>query len=127
MKSLMGRLWEEGKISITLRGKKNYNYNGTKMRSSWEVLFAAWLDSNSLEWEYEPKVFFYKDKNGRNRRYLPDFWVPQWGCFVEVKAQWAIDRPDCPALTKKRAVEAAGFPMRFVMNEEIETMKKEVA
>lgn len=50
-------------------------------RSSWERAFAAYLDSKLIEWNYEPKSF--QLQNGKF--YLPDFHVPAWGAYVEVK------------------------------------------
>lgn len=45
-------------------------YNGIRMRSRLEASFAQWLDSLSLEWEYEPMC--YANETGQ---YLPDFIV----------------------------------------------------
>jgi len=52
-----------------------------KMRSSWEVVFARWLDDNNEPWEYEPKIFIL----GKAVRYTPDFFLPARGVHVEVK------------------------------------------
>lgn len=45
-------------------------YKGIKMRSRLEAGFAAFLDSRSLVWEYEPSAF--ANEHGQ---YLPDFVV----------------------------------------------------
>lgn len=45
-------------------------YNGIKMRSRTEALYAAALDRAGLEWQYEPSAF--ADASGQ---YLPDFLV----------------------------------------------------
>lgn len=60
-----------------------YEHGGTriKMRSSWEVVFARWLDDNGEPWEYEPKCFAL----GKAMRYTPDFFLPARGLWVEVK------------------------------------------
>jgi len=39
---------------------KWHKYNGKKFRSSWEVIFAKWLDKKGLTWQYEPKRFFFE-------------------------------------------------------------------
>lgn len=77
-------------------------YNGVKMRSRLEARFAAWMDSQSWEWVYEPECFA-SDQG----QYLPDFEVlaptPQvwmddgikdWGgrLFIEVKPTLAHHR-----------------------------------
>jgi hypothetical protein len=64
-------------------------YNGIKMRSRLEAGFAAWLDQNQFDWEYEPCAFASEDG-----QYLPDFrlnnvfatWSPKPVTFyVEIK------------------------------------------
>lgn len=52
-----------------------------KMRSSWEVVFARWLDDNDEPWEYEPKCFVLE----KAVRYTPDFFLPARGLWIEVK------------------------------------------
>lgn len=51
------------------------------MRSSWEVVFANWLDANDEPWEYEPQVFALSG----SMRYVPDFYLPLRSLWVEVK------------------------------------------
>lgn len=51
------------------------------MRSSWEVVFARWLDSHGEPWLYEPRVFML----AKATRYVPDFFLPQRDIWVEVK------------------------------------------
>lgn len=66
-----------------------YTYRGTKMRSSWEVDYAAYLDVLALEkkimrWDYEPERFLL----GKKCSYLPDFRVitNDYGLvYIEVK------------------------------------------
>ena len=62
---------------------KNIEYKGVKLKGSWELLFAQWLDKNSIEWKHEAKAFEY-EWNG-SRLYFPDFYLPQLDLYVEVK------------------------------------------
>ena len=66
------RLYKEGKRKTILVGNKwkKIKYKGYQMRSSWEVVFAKWLNKNKLEWKYEPKIFQCK-----TIKYIPDFYV----------------------------------------------------
>lgn len=57
------------------------DYRGTEFRSSLEANWAATLDSLSIEWEYEPKTFTLPSGEG----YLPDFYLPKVGTWIEVK------------------------------------------
>jgi hypothetical protein len=50
-------------------------------KSTWELEFAQWLDRQKLMWYYEPCALLLSD----GRRYFPDFWVPRWKTYVELK------------------------------------------
>jgi hypothetical protein len=58
-----------------------------RMRSSWEVVFARWLDENNEPWEYEPQVFMLT----KSDRYTPDFYLPNRDLWVEVKGFMSRD------------------------------------
>lgn len=55
-------------------------YNGYKFRSRLEARWAVFLDSFNEEWAYE--VEGYELPSGR---YLPDFWLPRFNCWLEIK------------------------------------------
>ena len=70
--------------SMKRAGKRWLYENGEKkirMRSSWEVVIARWLDQNNEPWEYEPKTFVLTD----SMRYVPDFYLPNRDVWLEVK------------------------------------------
>jgi hypothetical protein len=71
-----------GKIS---HGKGEY-YKYIWMRSSWEVNFAKWCDKKNIKWQYEPKTF-----DLGNTTYTPDFYVPIYACYIEIKGYWRTD------------------------------------
>jgi NUMOD3 motif len=53
-----------------------------KMRSSYELVYAEYLDSKGIEWEYEPQYIL---SNGSG--FAPDFRLGD-GTIVEVKGYW---------------------------------------
>lgn len=55
-------------------------YKGRLFRSRLEARWAVWFDVLGVTWEYEKEGF---DVNGR--WYLPDFWLPTWNRWVEIK------------------------------------------
>ncbi|MGX6604857.1 hypothetical protein ACWKSP_22415 [Micromonosporaceae bacterium Da 78-11] len=59
-------------------------YAGCRFRSRIEARTAVWLDHLHIEWLYEPDGFSVGPA-GRRRRYLPDFYLPQRGTWIEVK------------------------------------------
>lgn len=67
-------------------------YAGCHFRSRLEARWAVFLDTLGVEWEYEAQGY---ETNGG--RYLPDFWIPDWRLFVEVKG--AFSHPDFVKVT----------------------------
>jgi hypothetical protein len=67
---------------------KKMMYKEVLMKSSWEVNFAKQCDLKNISWVYEPKTFklSYGFKLNFNRiRYTPDFYLPDYDLFVEIK------------------------------------------
>jgi hypothetical protein len=72
-----GKLPSHGKI---------LKYKGIKMRSTWEVLYAKYLDKNKIRWLYESKTF-----DLGNTTYTPDFYLPETDTYIEIKGYWRDD------------------------------------
>ena len=54
---------------------------GVLFRSRLEARWAVFFDHLGIRWEYEPQGFLLSSGEG----YLPDFWLPERGWYVEVK------------------------------------------
>lgn len=84
------KAYAEGRKKTVSAKKFRAWYVGPKgriwMRSSWEVKFAKWLDKLGLDWQYEAKRFPIT-MDGWTQSYTPDFRVPKWDMWVEVKGQ----------------------------------------
>lgn len=61
-------------------------YNNKYFRSSWEANFAKWCDLSGIKWEYESKTF-----DLGNTTYTPDFYLPEFNCYIEIKGYWWQD------------------------------------
>jgi hypothetical protein len=61
-------------------------YKNNSFRSSWELLFAKWLDLSGIKWQYESKTFDLV-----NTTYTPDFYLPEFDCYIEIKGWWRDD------------------------------------
>ena len=60
-------------------------YKGCNFRSRLEARWAVFFDALDIEWLYEPEGFETSFENDQNVRYLPDFYFPKTGTWVEVK------------------------------------------
>lgn len=55
-------------------------YKGYRFRSRLEARWAVFFDACGIPYQYEPDGFYLKA-----RQYLPDFYLPWWKCYVEIK------------------------------------------
>lgn len=66
-------------------GKREW-YHNIAFRSTWETLFAKWLDLSNIKWQYESKTF-----DLGNTTYTPDFYLPAFNHYIEIKGYWRKD------------------------------------
>ena len=80
-------------VSVETRRKMRENhrcrprrcsYKDIHFRSSWESKCAGYLDTAGVKWEYEPHVFTLIIDN-KETTYRPDFYLPEFGIYYEVK------------------------------------------
>lgn len=60
-------------------------YNGYRFRSRLEARWAVFFDAAGIQYQYEPEGFQVQDTPHGNIRYLPDFYLPDFDCYAEVK------------------------------------------
>jgi len=81
------------KTSYSARGVQGYYFNKSMekyvwLRSSWEYIYAKWLDKNNIKWDSEYRTY----NVGNNILYKPDFFV--FGNnnkiikIIEIKGYW---------------------------------------
>lgn len=59
-------------------------YIQNNYKSGWEVEFSKFLINQKIDFLYEPFAFnVFKDNY-----YIPDFYLPNSGVFIEVKGKW---------------------------------------
>lgn len=89
-------------------------YKGYRFRSRLEARWAVFFDTLTIEWCYEPEGFILAPFG---EWYLPDFYLPELGYWIEVKPQepnkeaqrkaylfnYGLARDDDPAKRQKRA------------------------
>lgn len=94
--------------SIKCRGK--YRSYGIKskdgFRSSWEKWFAKWLTKQGVSFQYEPVLDIEKYS------YRPDFFVPAWNVYFEVKGWWRDD-------AKSKFIAASKTYPLFLIDKEV--------
>ena len=59
------------------------------MDSTWETVMAMRLDELNVKWERDENMKLeYRSKTGRKRNYIPDFYLPDYDVYIEVKGYW---------------------------------------
>lgn len=61
----------------------NTFYNGNYFRSRMEARWAVFFNECGIKYDYEPNGFDL----GNGLKYLPDFYLPDFPCYAEVKPQ----------------------------------------
>jgi hypothetical protein len=79
------RLDEKGKIKPI-----ETFYKGYRFRSRLEARWAVFFDALGIKWEYEIEGY---DLGGDIGYYLPDFWIPEFKSFLEIKPEY-LDKYD---------------------------------
>lgn len=59
-------------------------YKGTHFRSNWEMWFSQFLNLSKIKWLYESKTF-----DLGNTTYTPDFYIPKWDLYIEIKGYFS--------------------------------------
>ena len=80
---------------------KYLKYKSIGFHSTWEANFAKWCDGSGIKWEYEPKAFKLK-LNKKETRYYPDFYLPEFDCWIEIKGYWHKDAKEKFQLFKRK-------------------------
>lgn len=66
-------------------------YKGYKFRSRTEARWAVFFDTLGIRWDYEFQGF---SLGAKHIRYLPDFYMPDWNKYVEIKPLDTIKREE---------------------------------
>lgn len=88
---VMRDAWLSGKYDHSPVGRcKWYNHvkpNGEiiKLQGTWEVVLARHMDVIEVDYETHKGRISYTDGNSFERSYYPDFYVPMWDAYIDVK------------------------------------------
>ena len=86
-KSILSR-----KASINNKGGRSkwYEVSGQKVQGTWERNVANKLTELHVEWEKlkTNRHTFDYEMSGKVRCYTPDFYLPKYDCYLEIKGRW---------------------------------------
>ena len=107
-------------------------YNGYRFRSRLEARWAVFFDAMGIGYQYEPEGFILSNK----QPYLPDFYLPTLGIYVEVKPAHLnfISHPNDEEVTFgseekygyfMHDITSAGYGAWFVFGDPVDAFLKE--
>lgn len=85
-------------------------YDGRRFRSRGEARLAVFWNEIGVRYSYEQEG--YRLSNGR--LYLPDFWIPEWDAFVEMKPNVKSEIEDGRRAAKQLAADSGKLVLLFV-------------
>lgn len=86
MKELAGEYVPAKKNNRSYIGKRK-DLNNQMFRSTWEANVARYFNFIGYKWIYEPQQFFFEKERRGAVSYLPDFYLPEYDIYIEVKGQ----------------------------------------
>jgi predicted nuclease of restriction endonuclease-like RecB superfamily len=106
------KLWSKQSDYITVEGTT------VSMDSTWEVACAKRLDELEVRWIRNPSIKLkYNTRGRRARNYIPDFYLPDYDVYIEVKGYWTE-----AARHKMKSVQALN-PVRIIILESLSEIK----
>jgi hypothetical protein len=96
-------------------------YKGYRFRSRLEARWAVVFDALDVRWEYEKEGFDL----GTAGRYLPDFWLPEHACWIEIKGSQPTEteRRKAAALATTSGFPVYIFPCGFPFADSVEDVR----
>ena len=91
---------------------------------SWELAFCQYADLTGLTWRRNKVRFQYVKPDGSDSTYLPDFFVEDWGCYIEIKGyETDLDRAKWEQFPKNEKLKIMRRKEISAMLEEIERIR----
>jgi predicted nuclease of restriction endonuclease-like RecB superfamily len=77
------KLWSKSSMYTTVDGRE------VSMDSTWETAMAKKLDELGVAWLRDDSLkLMYLTRRHRKRKYIPDFYLPDYDLYIEVKGYW---------------------------------------
>ena len=106
--------------TISKRYKKSI-YKGFHMDSSWELIFAQYLDKYNIKWVKNSKGFQYI-WDSRERTYYPDFYLEDYDLYIEIKGH-ETERDKVKYMVIDNLITLYGDTIEVIINNNFDIIK----
>lgn len=124
---ILRRKFKNGEIKLNDWGKR-YKYrslqNGEiRLRSKWERDTAKFLDKYGINWKYESLAIPYYDKeNNLFRNTIPDFYIPDFNLFIEIKGNGEFKSQNTQ--NKLKGIRRYGYKVALFGKKQIKALRE---
>lgn len=124
---ILKRKFRNGEIKLNDWGRR-YKYrslqNGEiKFRSKWEREVAKFLDKYDFNWKYEDLVVPYYDKEKKLfRNTIPDFYIPDFNFFIEIKGNSEFKSQNTQ--DKLKGIRGQGYKVTLFGKKQIKVLRE---
>lgn len=87
-------------------------YKGQRLHGNWELTVAKWFDDNDISWVRPTDPIPYQWK-GKWHLYFPDFYLPNYDVFVEVKG-YETERDKCKWASTPNLLTIKGADIKMI-------------
>jgi hypothetical protein len=93
-RELVKKAWAEGKFDGVKVGKcKWFDFEKSdgsicKLQGTWELAYARWLQNEGVNFVAHKGRIKYKDENGSEKSYYPDFYLPDSDEYIDIKNKY---------------------------------------
>lgn len=116
------------RLNTLRRAKKKTHKDGRRFfseklnayfRSNWEIELAELMTELGILWEYEPRRFYFRVEC---ESYLPDYYLPEYNTWIEVKG--FMDKRSERRVKLFKKYHGAEYGFFLVMKDELELLRK---
>lgn len=104
---------DRANIRVKLREHTTWDNHNIVLRSSYELAQAKELDKKQVSYLFEPFRIPYISKEGVERFYIPDFYIPSENLLIEIKGSFYVNEND---KLKAEAARRMGYKYKYILD-----------
>ena len=90
------------------------------VQGTYELAYALYLLANEIDFQSHPKSLPYLDTEFVQRKYNPDFYIPELGVYIEIKSDYTLSIPGVKE--KYAAIKKLGHNLLVLSNSQLEKL-----
>lgn len=121
--------YEDGSIAVQHNSFRTKSYvvvhpvteEAFTVQGTYELAYACHLVANGIQFISHPKPLPYFDKDGNSHLYFPDFYIPEFDVYIEIKSDYTLSMPGIKE--KYENVKKMGHKLLILSNKQLKELK----